>query len=237
MAENYDNLKEAMKMEKEYRKLQADHKAKTEFRYRDKLKAFGFNDTIEYERTKAEYYLRTTKVVVKSITQSQSNVEIAYAIKENIPTLLLAIPDKEVAYIGNETVIDKAYCERNEIPVVTLNRGGGVIVSNPNDIAFVYITDKDNMMPVFTERTLAMLQRFHKNTVIDGNDFLMGGYKVAAYGEIGRFAYCIHFSFTVDIEKINAISTKEMVKEPRGLGNLCNITREDVVAEVMSWLP
>ena len=50
-------LLQAMEMEKKYRKLQTNHKAKTEFGYHDKLKGFGFEDTVVYEQAKAKYYL------------------------------------------------------------------------------------------------------------------------------------------------------------------------------------
>ena len=79
-------LLDAMAMEKEYRKLRLDHRAKTEFGYHDKLKAVGFNDTIEYEKAKSEYYLANTQVIKKSITSDQSVNEIAAAVKNKTPT-------------------------------------------------------------------------------------------------------------------------------------------------------
>lgn len=231
------NLKKAMAMEKSYRKLRNDRTAKDKFGYHDKLKEFGFADTVEYERAKGEYWIRTEPVKVINITQEESVDAIGYAITNKITTMLMAIPNKTVAYVGNSTVINKDYCDANDIPVKVLNRGGGVIVSNPADFAYVYITQHENMLDLFLDKSLAILQMGGKEVVVDGNDFLIDGYKVAAIGTVGNYAYCTQFSFSVDIEKINAISTKPMIKQPKGISELCSLTRDDVIKEVLKWLP
>lgn len=230
-------LLDAMAMEKEYRKLQTDWEAKTAFGYHEKLQAFGFADTVEYELAKAEHYISNTTPVVKYVNQSTVMPEIFKAIEDNIVTVLIVTPDVEVAYIGNDTIIDVDYCKRKRIPVVTIDRGGGVIVSNPADIAFVYVTKYTGLLPVFVDKAINYLKQLTPDVKKDKNDILVNGYKVSAAGMVAEYACVIHFSLVVDIEKITAISKKEMVKKPKGLSELANVTKQNIIDEALSWLP
>ena len=96
------NLKAAMAMEKVYRKLQNNWKAKTAFGYHDKLKQFGFADTIEYERAKDEYHLKNANFQILEITAPQFIPELQKAIAEGKETVFFVHPEKLMAWIGRD---------------------------------------------------------------------------------------------------------------------------------------
>ena len=72
-----------------------------------------------------------------------------------------------------------------------------------------------------------------------GNDLMIGDNKVigtAIRTTENKTLYCIQISFNVDVDLINKISTKKMVKIPKGLSSFGGKTREDLIKEIKTWL-
>ena len=99
------NLKAAMAMEKVYRKLQDNRVAKDAFGYQDKLKRFGFSNTVEYERAKDEYYLKNSNILVEFVNIRDLATERAKAIAERREVMHLITADETFVYAGNNCVV------------------------------------------------------------------------------------------------------------------------------------
>ena len=150
----------------------------------------------------------------------------------------------EVAYGGWEEDADLDYCAEHNIPVYNQNRNGGTIVCCPGNIGLgIIYTTKEYREFIF----IKMLREFgdwlkNKGLSVEfvHNDILIDGYKVASgcgYNippEFKRTYEGIQISINQDLEAIQNICTKPMVKIPKGLSEW-GITTEEVYAWVDTW--
>lgn len=235
------NLKAAMAMEKVYRKLQDNWQAKTAFGYHDKLKKFGFADTVEYERAKAEHYLKNGGIKAVMSTSETVMADIAHALTSQVSTMIIADRGKPCAYNGRNNPINEDYCKVNDIPIFTVERGGGVIVTSPDDLGCNLVCESHSLLPILMERFHAYVSARcgDRQCVIDKNDILIDGYKVMAFAQstIGKmYMYNMQFSFKVNLEHIRNITMKEIVKIPGELSKLSSVNKQELAEEVLSWL-
>lgn len=239
------NLLDAIKMEKKYRELQAMRKEEIAFGYHEKLKKLGFEDTIIYEKAKAEYYFNEIPTEKRIEPFSQAKNFIPKVIENKIPTLFFFVPEEIMVCVGTDydtlksSQYDKEYCEKHNIPIVEFPRNGGVFVCSPDDIAIIYYNPyNENTKDIFRKKISDMAKLWHKNVFFDNNDIIVDGYKVAGFANIGEDrGVGIYISFSIDDKLIENICQKKSKKKPKGLNNLSDIKRDDIIKEVKSWLP
>ena len=112
---------------------------------------------------------------------------------------------------------------------------GGTFVVNKGDIGFGYITKGLNNtigFSLYNEFT-KFLQEKGLNAVKQDNDILIDGFKVFGwasyyYKEFDAIYITAHITLSVNLELIQNICTKPMIKTPKGLSEF-GITKEDVI--------
>lgn len=232
------NLKAAMAMEKVYRKLQDNWRAKTAFGYHDKLKQFGFADTVEYERAKDEYHLKNADFQILEITAPQFIPELQKAIAEGKETVFIVHPEKLMAWIGSDP-FNEAYCKENGIPTFLVGYNGGTIVTGVEDVAIGLLVKRDTARKLLTEVLYGFIKEDIPKAELVGNDILVDGYKVfgigyKSFGDLHLATYQV--TVKAYPEAIRNICLKEMKKEPKGLSELGNFDKSKFLDKVRSWL-
>jgi len=232
------NLKAAMAMEKVYRKLQDNWQAKTAFGYHDKLKRFGFADTIEYERAKDEYHLKNANFQILEITAPQFIPELQKAIAEGKETVFFVHPEKLMAWVGSDP-FNEAYCKENDIPAFLVRYAGGTIVTGIEDVAIGLLTRRSTTRKHFAEILHEFIKQDIPNAKLVDNDILVDGYKVfgigyKSFGDLHLATYQV--TVKAYPEAIRNICLKEMKKEPKGLTDFGSFDKTKFLDKVRSWL-
>jgi hypothetical protein len=232
------DIKNAMAMEREYRKLRSNWQAKTAFGYHDKLKAFGFADTIEYERAKDENYFTSTKFDVLEIGASEFISELQRAIKQSKETVFIVHPETLICWTGTDP-INEDYCLENKIPVYPVGYHGGAIVTGVEDVAIGLLVGRSTVRDLLVDKVFLCIKEYFPNAELDNNDIVIDGYKVfgvgrATFGALYLATYQITFKSYP--EAINNICLKPMFKIPKGLSELGDIEKKVIVERVKSWL-
>ena len=143
----------------------------------------------------------------------------------------------EVVY-GADDSCNVEWCEENNIPYVHQDKlqGGGCIVGVAGNV-FVDAKMKlpeggECLSDTFSKAVCEFLKSKGLDSVRqDNNDVLVDGYKVASGCEtnVDGWQYMgYQISINQDIETIKNACNKEMVKEPKGLGEY-GITTHDIV--------
>lgn len=161
--------------------------------------------------------------IVELLNDTAFNV-IAEAIKNEEEKVILGISSGLVVATGDGIKANEQYCLDNNIPILPFPNSGGCIVIYPDDIVCGILTK--NVVSDFVVRFLNTFSDWLKTQGLDaeftGNDVLIDGkYKVAS-GSLkifdNNFAYLpVHISMQVDLEQIQNICNKPMVKIPKGL--------------------
>lgn len=147
------------------------------------------------------------------------------------------IPDNNYVFQGTTAMCDCEYCEENNIKILPIPNEGGVIVLSKGDVEIGIFKDNGwNVCSNYMKELCERLKEKVPNIEIEGNDLIIDGkYKCA--GSSSRnlgdaknpYIYtAVHISLSVNLELINHICKKEMIKIPTGLGQY-GITTEDLV--------
>ena len=232
------DLLKAMAMEKKYRKLQTKHAEKTAFGYHDKLKKFGFNDTIEYERAKDEYYLKNASFQILEITAPFFIPELQKAIADGRETVFIVHPEKLMAWIGSDP-FNENYCKENDIPIFRVGYNGGTIVTGIEDVAIGLLVKRDTARKYFGEVLYGFIKENISRAELVDNDILVDGYKVfgigyKTFGDLHLATYQV--TVKTYPEAIRNICLKEMKKEPKGLRELGDFDKSKFLNKVRLWL-
>ena len=153
------------------------------------------------------------------------------------------IPDNNYVFAGTTNTCDCEYCERNNIKLLPIPNEGGVIVLSEGDVEIGIFKDNgwdicDNFMKALCER----LKEKIPNIEVVGNDLVIDG-KYKCVGSSSRnlgdaknpYIYtALHISLTVDLDLIQHICQKEMVKIPKGIAEYGYTTQEvvDIIIEL-----
>jgi hypothetical protein len=228
----------AMAMEKEYRKLQTDWEVKTAFGYHEKLQAFGFTDTVEYEKAKRLYYISNFNFTIAEIDITQLYSERQTAV-ENCEEIAHIVTASETCVIrGLLSDYNEQYCIDNNIYVFE-HPAGGVLVTTPDDLIVSLVSQHHGLEEELLEKLRDDLISFGINCYIDNNDILVDGKKLVGFASIRLECvsiYAFQVSFVVDLELINTICLKPMEKEPIGLLEVKKVNRNQLTRAIKSWL-
>lgn len=225
-------------MEKVYRKLQDNWQAKTAFGYNDKLKQFGFADTIEYERAKDEFHLKNADFQILEITAPQFIPELQKAIAEGKETVFIVHPEKLMAWVGSDP-INEDYCKENDIPTFLVGYGGGTIVTGIEDVAIGLLTKRDSARKLLAEVLYGFIKEDIPRAEMTSNDIVIDGYKVfgigyKTFGDLHLSTYQV--TVKAYPEAVRNICLKEMKKEPKGLCEFGNFDKTKFINKVRLWL-
>lgn len=145
------------------------------------------------------------------------------------------IPDNNYVFTGTTNTCDCEYCEENNIKLLPIPNEGGVIVLSKGDVEIGIF--KDNGWDICNNFMNALCEKLKErvpNIEVVGNDLVIDG-KYKCVGSSSRnlgdaknsYVYtAAHISLSVNMELINHICKKEMVKIPKGLGDYGYTTDE-----------
>lgn len=208
---------------------------------------------IFYYKNKESYLYPSNEKYEDDLTRYTYEKHYLYSDKDSImPSLsyimshglfqascVVPVEDLCVNYSQDED-INKEFCDDNDIAYFRLDRKGGAIVFFPGNIAIdaIYLGTDKELPYFFREDFISFLQAHGINTELDNNDIMVDHKKVAGvvYAEIlGKYSYLgMAISINSDVDLINQICTKPMVKIPGALSDY-GITTQEVMNWVLSW--
>lgn len=165
------------------------------------------------------------------------NGENDFLTSNNNEAVIICLNQTEVCYLNDDSC-NVQYCEENNIPIIKnseiktiLQNNGGCIVGVNGNI-FINIKVKSDIC--LSDKFSKMLCQYLKNKGIesvseDNNDILINGFKVASGCETtynGWQLMVYQISLYQDINLIENICTKAMVKVPKGLSEYGLTTEE-----------
>lgn len=130
---------------------------------------------------------------------------------------------------------NEKYVKENNYATVDLHHQGGCVVSFKGDyMVFCFNENSDsfneNVLGIFAQRLQEILEEGH-NVEFDDNDILVDGYKISGamctefHDKMNFMGFFVSYHSNKDI--IDNISTKPMIKEPKGLDEF-GVKRVDI---------
>ena len=155
---------------------------------------------------------------------------------EELPTLI-ENKNETVMVTSQDTCIlqgENGYNAVNDVPVYKTHDFGGSIVNFKEDVCVCnYQTDLNSFGDDLMDLLVVYFKRRGLNAERDGNDILVDeDYKVASYmsEKINGCIYtAAHISVGMDLNIIERVCTKEMIKIPKGLLDY-GITQQDIIS-------
>ena len=225
-------------------KLKAQYLSDKSIPFSEELKKFGYTDINEFLFDEAQYKFCHTNFEVQYMTDPviQSHI-VTDAISQNQNSLFIVIPSSTFVWVGNNSDYNETYCQENNIPVLFEPYNGGAICVSKDDlqIAITMNNMPTKLVDVLLNNVYSWIKLSINNYIETvGNDILVDGKKVVGFGysTLGQMGLVtIQVSFSVDIDFIKNIYTKEMNKKPAGLNEFNQqINRDMLVKEVLTWL-
>lgn len=199
----------------------------------------------EFQYEKGEYYLKTFKptfiVIQPELIESTQTYESTRAM-DGKNTFICGIPAQRVVWYSQDDMIDKEYCDANNIFVRKRPYLGGTICSMPSDLDVSIIANNapENFSRIILDKMVQWIQPKITNIVsINNNDILIDGEKVFGMGNytVNGITICgFHVSFDIDLDYIQKVCKKEIKKVPVGLSKFGEFNREELMSVMVSWL-
>lgn len=170
---------------------------------------------------------------LEQVFENNVAYKITNCIKEQKEGFFYFIPNKTAIFRGYNNLLDENLCKELNLDIIELNNEGGIIVSGKDSIAIGLLSKNiDNKYnEMITNILVDYLKQNNINVDLMGNDILIDNkYKVASsstrrFGDILFSAF--HISFNVDLDLINKLCKKPMVKVPKGLDDY-NINKSEL---------
>lgn len=153
--------------------------------------------------------------------------------------------NKTEASYGFDRDANLEYCQQHNIPVYDLQRNGGVTVYTTGNITIGFIYNNHIRGGFILRKILVDLTNYLNSlgykTILEGNDVLVEGYKVASacgynFGKNYNWTYeGVQISINQDFEALKNICLKPMVKIPKGLSEY-GITTVKMIEWCSSWI-
>ncbi len=189
-----------------------------------------------------------------TLKEFSENTQDIISVNKNV-AFITVNPVTEINY-GDENDCDLEWAKEHNIPAYNAHRGGGTIVCSKGNVgvAIIYDVKYGWVCDKFNERLLDFLKskiqgdheynesnnEFCHTFNTNHNDIIIDGYKVASGVEmrVGENLEKIYATFQIsinqDIEAIEHICKKPMVKVPKALSDF-GITTEDIVKFCDEW--
>jgi hypothetical protein len=241
-----EKLQDAMNMEDSYRLLQSDGKAKDTFGYHDKLKSFGFDDTVSYERAKDEYYLKNSNIPFENIDITELKQKRKEAVEQQREVLHIITGSGTFVYGGVTKDGDgnrvenynSDYCKKENLFIFEYP-GLSSIVATEYDLAISLVCKRYSLYKLLLKKLRDTFGKLGLESEIVGNDILVDGKKIvgsASWMEGKMMLYNFQISFVIDQDKISKVCSKEVKKIPVGISEVSNIDRDNLLEEIKKWL-
>jgi len=231
------NFNKAKQIISDYHKLRLFPEAKNAFRLHEKLAETGYT-VQEFMDDKDDETIKELNIEIREIDSFNVLSEVQNGFSGDRNICLIITQDNPVVYVGSND-FNEGYCVDNNILINKIGYSGGTIISGKEDITLGIILENPNMMDYFRRKLKKWIEENSITTEIIGNDLMVGNNKVVgtAIKQTGnKTLYCIQISFSVDLDLIQKISKKKIIKIPKGLNCFINKKKEDLVKEIKIWL-
>lgn len=177
---------------------------------------------------------------MKKIYLSELENELVSRLKDKIEGGVYLIHSNPLVIVSNSHEINDEYVRQTGFTVWNSRNFGGTIVAFPGDIDIGILKKNGySLGKEFLENMKQKLSQKIQNIEIIGNDIIIDGkYKTISYASINvgdNYVYTvIHVSFNPNVEIINKICTKQMIKIPKGLVDygLTTTELEEIVKDI-----
>ena len=168
--------------------------------------------------------------------QTKSNheaAEIALRIMGEHGEGRIALFSSELAVVyGSPQYVNIPACIRRGIFMFPAAHLAGAIVCFPGDLSIMELRYGHGSFGSDAIKTAERLVKTHsEHALIDGNDLLVDGKKIASWADIslsGYYQSVVHFSVHSDVDLIRELCKKPMVKTPGALSDY-GITAADIM--------
>ena len=161
------------------------------------------------------------------------------AVQRQIENAIYCIYEKNYVVEGIETPPNYEYINEHNIEILNIQTMGGTIVVSEGDIGFGLTRSTNTETNRFLEQAknnlISVLERHNCVVNVIDNDILVDGFKVASYCSKILGNVCLgvfQLSVNVNLDLIQHISNKPMVKTPKGLSEF-GITTEELEQDVV----
>lgn len=215
-----------------------------EVSFRDQIIELGYDTIEQFFEEKAAYEMQEV------LTENVSSVSMP----QLIPFLQAMITQEQFGVVfiytdgicvcsgqNEEKILNREYCEQNNIPIYPYDSFGGSIVADKDDFGLAILLPEfiDISAPMFLHKIVEILSKYFENVTIQGNDILINNKKVIGSGSFGNdqvFIMLLYFSMSdkgVLIENICGQPTTG--KEP-GYIDPEVVSAKKLQGEVLLWL-
>lgn len=204
----------------------------------------GFKNLEDFFEQKREYEMQQSlKNKVYETTPEKAMTTLSYLINNQLYGIVSVNNNQTCVHKGQnkEKTINMQYCQEHNIPIYEYNSYGGNIVATENDysIALIVPREIDIDRAFVLNHTKNILDKYFKNIIIDGNDILLDGKKVAGatvFEDEHIFFLIYHFSMSPKEELIyNICGNPDTNKQPGFLDQKI-LSTEELKKELLSWL-
>jgi hypothetical protein len=231
-------FEEAYKIEQEYIKLPP--KEADKFYYKERMELAGYPDLSKYFLEKDEYLFNINKPKIDETTLDNLKTDTMKVISSGDTRWFNIKTDRNWVFLGKVADYNAKFCTDNKISILPLNHTGGIIVTTPEDFNLVIIMKEKNLMSYIQKKIAECLVNLGVENIVYGNDIMIDGNKVSGCAETDMGEYVIYYfqiSFNVNMELIETICNKKMIKTPKGITQIYpNITRDNLIEEIKKWL-
>lgn len=228
------NIEQAIQLEKDY----LNCGGRDDFYFKEKLELLGFTFD-SFLEAKKEYLWNNLDLKIEEIVIGDFPTKLPQVISNGENVWFNVRSEKHWAFVGAE-YYDEQFCIDNDISILSLNYGGGTIVTTDKDFCLAIPIKIPGLLSKFQKIVSNSLINLGVENEISGNDILIQGNKVCgcAQSNLGEYTgYYFQVSFQVDLDLIKGVCKKESVKIPKGINDFYpNITREDLIIEINKWL-
>ena len=168
------------------------------------------------------------------VTLDTVTTEVFQVLKLNQECCIYCVADQTAAVVGTNLGSNLETIKQTGTKLIQINHEGGTIVLSAGDVDIGIFT-KDfsghDYRDKILQRLMSLIEIDKDRIVWDNNDILIDGKKVVGYGSrrYSDILYtAIHISINANLELIQKICTKPMVKVPGSLSDY-NIKSEDIV--------
>lgn len=144
------------------------------------------------------------------------------------------VADENCAVVGSNGGANMNEIQKKNIRLIQINHEGGTIILSPGDVDIGIFTEGyigNEYRDSIVNGVIELVKHNGYSAVLQGNDILINGKKVIGFGSrmFGKILYtAIHISINANLELIESICTKPMVKVPDSLKNY-GIKTEDIL--------
>jgi hypothetical protein len=223
------DLKTALELEKDYKKLRLNKKLKDSFNFNNKLKNLGFKDIQDFVDEKKLVYLKNIKI--KEVFNNDEGINQLLNSRDTGEEILyILLPcEKTKIYVG-DLPFNKKYCDDNMLDYYYMGHTGDSIVCTETDLSLNLSSYNEQSFHYLHKLLYKYLLNITKSDKLVCPVF---GRTSSNYGDL--YYSWFHFSFDLNLDLIDIICNLKY-NNLKGLNYYNSIlTKEKLINDIKTW--